>query len=156
MPRAKETAVIVNEALGLDLQIEEDFEEFRPGEADGLLFTEYVEKYGSTDQMAEPFRPLAPGGESRASFFLRVGQAFDPFIEARAGKTIMLVCHGGVVDVLFRQLLGIGAQTPFQMWTTNTSVTEFITTSHGPPRRWRLARYNDAAHLHGLPVATNL
>lgn len=156
MPRAMETATIINESLGLDLQIEHEFEEFRPGEADGMLFSDYIDKYGSPDQMAEPFRVLSPGGESRASFFLRVGQAFDPFVEARAGKTIMVVCHGGVVDVLFRQLLGLDNQAPFQLWTTNTSVTEFITTAHGPPRRWRLARYNDTAHLHGLPAATNL
>lgn len=155
MPRARETATIVNEALGLDLQVEHEFEEFRPGEADGMLFSEYVEKYGMPDQMAEPFRLLAPGGESRASFFLRVGQAFEPFIADRAGKTIMLVCHGGVIDLLFRQLLGVASEAPFQLWTTNTSITELITTSHGPPRRWRLARYNDTAHLHGLPEATN-
>ena len=155
MPRAIETAEIVNQALGLELQIEQEFEEFRPGEADGMSFADYVERYGMPDQMAEPYRELSPGGESRASFFLRVGQAFDSLIESRAGKSIMVVCHGGVVDAVFRQLLKIDSQTAFQLWTTNTSLTEFITTSHGPPRQWRLARYNDAAHLHGLPDATN-
>jgi len=155
MPRAKETATIANEALGLELQIEQEFEEFRPGEADGLLFDEYVERYGAPDQMAEPYRELSAGGESRATFFLRAGKAFDDLVADRAGKSIMVVCHGGVVDVIFRRLLGLHSEAPFQLWTTNTSVTEFITTSHGPPRRWRLARYNDASHLHGLPTATN-
>jgi len=155
MPRARETAEIVNEALGLQLQINGEFEEFRPGEADGVLFADYIDTYGNIDQMGEPYRLLAPGGESRATFFLRVGQAFDELVASRAGKTIMVVCHGGVVDVVFRRLLAVHSEAPFQLWTTNTSVTEFITTDHGPPRQWRLARYNDSAHLHGLPEATN-
>lgn len=155
MPRALETAEIVNETLDLELQIERDFEEFRPGEADGMLFAEYIEHYGMIDQMAEPYKELAPGGESRASFFLRVGKAFEDLVSSRAGKTIMVVCHGGVVDVVFRRLLSLHSEAPFQLWTTNTSVSEFITTSHGPPRQWRLARYNDATHLQGLPDATN-
>lgn len=155
MPRALETAEIVNEALDLELQIEQDFEEFRPGEADGMLFADYVERYGMIDQMAEPYKDLSPGGESRATFFLRVGQAFDELLAARAGKTIMVVCHGGVIDVVFRRLLNLHSEAAFQLWTTNTSVSEFITTSHGPPRQWRLGRYNDASHLHGLPAATN-
>lgn len=155
MPRAKETAEIVNESLGLELQIERDLEEFRPGDADGMLFADYLEKFGPVDQMAEPYRELAPGGESRSTFFTRVGKAFDDLAAPRAGKTLMVVCHGGVVDVVFRRLLGLHSEAPFQLWTTNTSITEFITTDHGPPRRWRLGRYNDSAHLHGLPEATN-
>lgn len=155
MSRARETAEVINEALRLELQIELDFEEFRPGDADGMSFADYIERYGAIDQMAEPYQELAPGGESRATFFARVGKAFDDFVAPRAGKTLMVVCHGGVVDVVFRRLLGIYSEAPFQLWTTNTSVTEFITTSHGPPRRWRLGRYNDASHLHGLPESTN-
>lgn len=155
MPRAHETASIINEALQLELSVDPDFEEFRPGEADGMLFADYVTAYGPIDQMAEPHRQLAPGGESRVTFFARVGAAFDRLIQPRAGKTVMVVCHGGVVDIAFRRLLAVHSEAPFQLWTTNAAITEFITTSHGPPRRWRLARYNDAAHLVGLPTASH-
>lgn len=154
MPRAMETAQIVNETLGLELQVDEGFEEFRPGDADGMTYPDYIEKYGMPDQLAEPYLPLAPNGESRASFFLRVGAAFDSLVSQRPGRSIAVFCHGGVVDVAFRRLLGIYSEQPFQMHTTNTSITEFVTTTHGPPRRWRLARYNDAAHLAGLPDAS--
>ena len=155
MPRAHETAEIINQTMGLDLQIEQDFEEFRPGDADGMLFADYVERYGMVDQMAEPYKDLSPGGESRSTFFLRVGKVFDELVQTRQGKTLMVVCHGGVIDVVFRRLLNLHSEAAFQLWTTNTSVSEFITTAHGPPRQWRLGRYNDASHLHGLPAATN-
>lgn len=154
MPRAKETAQILNEALDLELQIEQDFEEFRPGVVDGMLFDDYIEKFGMIDQLGEPYKEISEGGESRVTFFARVGRAFDDLVAARPGKTLLVVCHGGVIDVLFRRLLGIHSEAAFQLWTTNTSVTEFVTTSHGPPRLWRLGRYNDSSHLHGLPADT--
>jgi probable phosphoglycerate mutase len=155
MPRARETAEIINQAIGHELQLDQEFEEFRPGDADGMTFADYVEQYGMIDQMAEPYKDLSPGGESRSTFFLRVGRAFDDLVRSRPGKTLMVVCHGGVIDVVFRRLLNLHSEAAFQLWTTNTSVSEFITTSHGPPRQWRLGRYNDASHLYGLPSATN-
>jgi probable phosphoglycerate mutase len=38
----------------------------------------------------------------------------------------------------------------FDLYTTNTSITELRQVSP----KWRLLRYNDAAHLAGLPEAT--
>jgi len=38
----------------------------------------------------------------------------------------------------------------YELWTLNASITEFV--RNGP--KWRLVRYNDAAHLEGLPVDT--
>jgi probable phosphoglycerate mutase len=75
MPRARETAEIINQAIGHELQLDQEFEEFRPGDADGMTFADYVEQYGMIDQMAEPYKDLSPGGESRSTFFLRVGRA---------------------------------------------------------------------------------
>jgi len=154
MPRALETAEIANEALGLDIKIDPGFEEFRPGDADGMRYVDFVSQYGRPDQLAQPYRPIAPNGESRATFFLRVGNAFDRLLEQRAGKSIAVFCHGGVVDVVMRQLLNVHSENPFQLHTINTSMTEFVSVAHGPPRRWRLARYNDTAHLAGLASET--
>lgn len=155
LPRAYETAEIVNEAIGLDIQVDPEFEEFRPGAVDGWLFEDYIAEYGRPDELADPYRYIAEGGDSRASFFLRIGEAVDRLVATREGTSIALFCHGGVVDVIFRRLLSIQSETPFQLHTLNTSVNEFVTTAHGPPRRWRLARYNDSSHLNGLPAATN-
>lgn len=154
MPRALETAHAVNEALELEHQVSPELQEFRPGEADGMTFDDYVAQYGMIDQMADPYRDLAPGGESRASFFLRVGTALDQLIADHQGRSIMVVCHGGVVDVAVRMLLRIQAETRFYLSTTNTSLTELVTFDTQAPQYWQLARYNDAAHLAGLPAET--
>ena len=43
----------------------------------------------------------------------------------------------------------------FELQTANTSITEFVLNGrHDVPGVWRLVRYNDAAHLAGLPAAT--
>jgi probable phosphoglycerate mutase len=68
------------------------------------------------------------------------------------GKTVYAVCHGGVIDAAFRFYLAIGLSDAFDLWTLNTSITEFtIVKSGGRPQ---LRRYNDAAHLAGLPSKT--
>ena len=62
------------------------------------------------------------------------------------------MCHGGVIDAAFRHYLSIGISGTFDLWTLNTSLTEFVVAEEGA--RPQLRRYNDAAHLAGLPLKT--
>ncbi len=57
--------------------------------------------YGTPNFEQEPFRPVSPGGEGWGHFMLRVGGALDRIIREHAGKTIVIVCHGGVIDGSF-------------------------------------------------------
>ena len=61
-----------------------------------------------------------------------------------------MVCHAGVVDVALRSFLNLPIGGGFDLNTYNTSLTEV----HQNGARWRLIRYNDAAHLEGLPAET--
>ncbi len=155
MPRAIETAEIIAPALGdLAVQIDGDLEEHRPGEADGLPFAEFGDVYEHFDFADQPFRPMAPGAESLAGFHQRAGAAIHQLLEKTAGSTSLVACHGGVVDVAMRSLLSIGLRPTFDLHTLNTSLTEFKRDAGS--KRWTLVRYNDSAHLSGLPRATNL
>jgi probable phosphoglycerate mutase len=155
MPRALETAEILQPALAhLDLFEDSDLVEHRPGEADGLPFADYDGKYGAFDLAAEPFRPLAPGGESLAGFHHRAGAALHRVVRENAGQTVLICCHGGVIDVALRSFLGLALIPTFELHTLNTSLTE-LSKSEGA-KRWKLVRYNDSAHLVGLRAATNL
>jgi probable phosphoglycerate mutase len=149
--RAAQTAEIVLDAFGsVPLRIDPDLVEHRPGEADGIPFAEFADRFELFDLRAEPDRPLAPGGESLRQFYERVGTTLERIVTEHEGSTICVVCHGGVIDNAFRHLLGLGLHAPFDMWTLNTSLTEMRLTSG----RWTLLRYNDAAHLAGLPERT--
>ena len=152
LPRARQTAEIIAPALGRPIELEADLEEHRPGEADGCPFVDFAARFGMFDFRAEPDRPFAPGGESLREFHERVVSLLRRIETEREGATVLAVCHGGVIDAAFRSYLAIGLSDAFELWTLNTSLTEFaIATSDAPPQ---LRRYNDAAHLTGLPPKT--
>lgn len=151
-PRARETAAAVAVALGLEVRLEVGFGEHDPGpDCDGLSFQAFVDRFGMPDWEGDPHGETFPGGETIAEFHHRVGVALSGVVRVNAGGTIVISCHGGVVDASFRHLLGLPMTGGFELHTVNTSLTEFVQTR---PGRWRLARYNDAAHLAGLPKET--
>ena len=148
-PRARETADVIAPVWDLPIEIEPAFGEHDPGaECDGLTFQEFIDRYGMPDWEADPHAVTFPGGETIAEFHHRVGAAMSSVVDRHRGGVIVIACHGGVVDAVFRQLLGLPGTGGFELHTVNTSLTEFV---HARPGRWRLARYDDAAHLEGLP-----
>jgi len=154
MPRAVETAQIINETLVLEHHQEKELEEWRPGDADGMTWDEARATWPAADGLSgNPFVAWAPGAESRQDFHLRAGQALDAFLRDHEGRSVILVCHGGVIDVAFRLLTRQRTAGDFHLWTLNTSLTEFIR-KPGDDGLWQLSRYNDTAHLAGLPDAT--
>lgn len=151
-PRAVETAEIIASALGLEVQTDVRFGEHDPGpDCDGLTFHEFVDRYGMPDWHGDPHAVRFPGGETLATFHHRVGAAVSDVVAANPGALIVVACHGGVVDASFRHLLRLPQVGGFELHTVNTSLSEFAQIESG---RWRLARYNDAAHLAGLPKET--
>ena len=151
-PRAIETADAIAPAFGdLELVIDEGFGEHDPGpEIDGMSFDAYVDRFGSPD-WSDPDVEVFPGGETIAAFHARVGAALAAAIENHRNATVVIACHGGVIDATFRQLLRAPITGAFELHTLNTSITEFTSVASG---EWRLQRYNDVAHLDGLPSET--
>ncbi len=123
-PRARETAEIIAPALSsLPINIDTGFGEHDPGpECDGLTFDEFVRRHGPT------------------------------LLRKYPGKSVLVACHGGVVDAVLRLTMQTPATGAFEMHTKNCSITELVEVRAG---HFALVRYNDHAHLHGLPLATN-
>ena len=151
-PRAMETAEAIAPAFdGLPMAIDEGFGEHDPGpEIDGMTFDAYVDRFGTPD-WTNPDDEIFPGGETISAFHARVDTALQSTIEAHRGATVVISCHGGVIDATFRRLLRAPITGGFELHTLNTSMTEFLSVASGA---WRLQRYNDVAHLHGLPTET--
>ncbi len=151
-PRAIETAEAIAPAFGTQtIEIDPGFGEHDPGpEIDGMTFAGYVERFGTPD-WSDPHVDIFPGGETVAGFHGRVGAALGSTLDTYRGKSIVIACHGGVVDATFRHLLRTASTGSFELHTLNTSLTEFAS---APSGEWRLKRYNDAAHLGGLPAET--
>ena len=148
-PRARETAEILGSALARDVVVDDRFGEHDPGpDCDGLTFTQFVDRFGMPDWESDPHDVMFPGGETLAEFHLRVGHAFSDVVRRHRGGVVAVVCHGGVIDVAMRVALRAPVTGAFELHTANASLTELVQTR---PGRWRLVRYNDAAHLAGLP-----
>jgi probable phosphoglycerate mutase len=157
--RAIDTAEVILPSLGtVELQIEAAFGEHDPGpELDGMSFVDYVNRFGSPDWFGDPHVEVFPGGETVAEFHARVAAATSGLLERHAGATIVIVCHGGVIDAVFHHLLGLSVTDRVEVQASNTSITEFVqSTIPSRAEQWRLVRFNDSAHLAGLPVATNV
>jgi probable phosphoglycerate mutase len=150
--RAIETADAIAPAFaGLPVLVDEGFGEHDPGpEIDGMSFDAYVDRFGRPN-WSDPDLEVFPGGETIADFHTRVGKTLRNAIDTHRGATVVISCHGGVIDATFRQLLNAPITGGFELHTLNTSVTEFVSVSSGD---WRLQRYNDTAHLQGLPSET--
>lgn len=152
-PRALQTAEIIAPALGaLEVDVEPGFGEHDPGpECDGLTYDEFVRRHGPPDWAADPHAEFFPGGETIAQFHARVNGALDALVRRHAGKTVLIACHGGVVDAVLRRSLRTPQTGGFEVRTRNCSLTEFheVRADH-----WALLRYNDHAHLQGLPPHT--
>ncbi|NJO07059.1 MAG: histidine phosphatase family protein [Chloroflexaceae bacterium] len=160
LPRARQTAEIIAPALGLSLTFDEEVQEMRVGEADGMSNKDAWEKYGTPRLDRDPFRVIAPGGESWSSFVLRVANALSRLTREHQGKTIVVVCHGGVIDSSFIYFFGMNSLMPpvAGFYTHNTSITQWqqYTDSYDGGTRWRLIKYNDIFHLHEVGVSESL
>ncbi len=146
LPRAIETAEVLSGVLNNLLLIKTcSLCERHPGEADGLSWAEYKERYsGNFMEGKNMEQPLAPGGESYSDFLDRVESILHDIEAKHRGDKVVIVSHGGVIESSLIRLLGIKNTDNMAIFhPRHTSVTEWNATGS----RWELQRYNDAAHL---------
>ena len=144
--RAQETAKLIAPAVGSpEVLIDDRFGEIDWGaDCDGLTFVEIVERFGAPDWDTDPEMAILPGAESMATMHRRVMAAIERVVDEHRGGLVVVCMHGGAIDVAMRYVLGITGRGQFDLYTRNTSITAITHTNWG---RWRIERYNDAAHL---------
>ena len=86
---------------------------------------------------------VAPGGESLASVCDRVLQAVHVLAARHIGEQIVLVSHGGVLDVLYRAATGLDMLAPRTWSLSNASINRLLWT----PQGLTLVGWADTAHL---------
>jgi probable phosphoglycerate mutase len=149
LPRTIETAEIIGPALGEVRPVEEcDWCEIHAGEAEGLTWDVFRERFLVDDQPPDPFRRQIPGAETWAEFAVRAGARLRRVAEDHPAEHVVVVCHGGIIAASFVALgdLPLGSVRALANETVNTSLTEW----RRRDGEWTLVRYNDAAHLAAL------
>ncbi len=144
--RAVETAEILAPALDGPAPVAEcDWCELRAGAAEGLTWDELETHHPPPVDRDDPFCRWIPGAETWAEFFVRAGARLRRVAHEHAGERVVVVGHGGIVGASFVALADASMRDGIALCheTRNTSITEWRWTG----RRWRLVRFNDAAHL---------
>ena len=100
LPRAKETAEIAAAYLQLPVTLLPQFRETNNGLLAGMLKTEARERYPGLYWSALDWTQPYPGGESPEMCFARIEKAWREFKDGVRGKTVLLVSHGGVMNII--------------------------------------------------------
>jgi broad specificity phosphatase PhoE len=150
MERAFETARIIAPGIG-DPSIRQDCGvcEIHPGdETDGMPWEEFRTKYPWGVGVRDPYQAWSPGGESWAEFATRAGTRLTQLAVEHVGQTVVIACHGGVIESSLITFGRLPLRRQFSMQAINTSLTEWVLPAEAD--QWSLVRYNDAAHLADL------
>jgi probable phosphoglycerate mutase len=152
MQRARETAEALARGYGMTICFDDRIREIGNNQIDHTAFTaetlpnRYVDYWAS----ARPFAPAMADGENVESlmhFRTRVGSFVESLVAQHRGETVIVVCHGGVIEAVFQLLFNVGPWQRCEVWTSNTAVTHFQLVEHPAREVWRLHSHNRTDHL---------
>lgn len=86
------------------------------------------------------------GGESLIALRTRIVATVDELAARHPGQHIVIVAHGGVLDILYRAATRLDLQAPRTWSLTNTAVNRLLWT----PQGLSLVGWGDTSHLDAL------
>ena len=143
--RARDTAAAIAGVLGREPELLPELREVALGEWEGLNRDEIVARYPEAWERwrDHPSWDIVPGGEGTDGFESRVGTVLDRILERHQSGRVLVVTHGGVIQVALLGVLGRGSDGLFPFTIQNTSLTVL----DGRPPRQLVGRVNDTCHL---------
>ena len=145
LSRAHETALYVGRATGVPVVAELGLRERGFGDFEGRTFAE-IEV--SLPEQADLWRKRDPsfapsGGESLLQVQERVLATVNRLAGQHPGELVVMVGHGGVMDVLYRAATRLGLQAARTWLLGNTAVNRLLWTPEG----LSLVGWSDTQHL---------
>ena len=143
--RAWDTALSVGNAAGLPVVTHEGLRERGFGIFQGRTYAEVEQLW---PDLALRWRKRDPdfapeGGESLVQFRERVTATAHALAERHPGEQIVMVGHGGVMDVLYRAATGQSLQAPRTWELGNAAINRLLWTREG----LTLVGWSDTLHL---------
>jgi probable phosphoglycerate mutase len=153
LSRAFETARIIVECghENTPLSSDERLREWNCGEIDGLKWEDIHARYQyeAKSFCFEQIDVQMPGGESGMEFQHRIADFLKEMTVTHAGKRVLLVAHGGVLQRMFRVVAGVVVPGNMIPLAGNASVSSFI--YNHDLEAWQLTSWNRTEHLKDLP-----
>lgn len=145
LARAMQTAQVLATQAGLPLRLDQDLREQHFGAFQGLLAAEIDARWPDDHRRwlrREPdFGP--PGGETRREFSDRCVGAVLRLAREHPGQTLAIVCHGGVLDCLYRAAHSLSLDVPRQWALDNAGISRLRFDGRG----LHIDRWGDTSHV---------
>lgn len=152
LERARETANIVGEAVGLTPELDPELREVDVGAWTGKSHTEVMDLFADEwNAWASGIDVRRGGGETYGELAERIERAVVRAATSHAGKRVLLVSHGGAIKAYVAKLLGVsadGMRALAGVGNCGLTAIERDLRTH----KSRLHAWNDTAHLEGLVV----
>lgn len=144
--RAKQTAACIADALNLPLSLLPAVRERRYGVFEGMTYDEarirYPEDYHAFE-VRDPDYAFPGGGESLKQLHVRVTGQLQRLAADHAGQLVVLVTHGGVLDIVNRFVRGNPLELARDFLIPNAGIN-WLSVRGG---RWTLDSWGETAHL---------
>jgi probable phosphoglycerate mutase len=149
LQRAQQTAASIAVVLGLPAILLPAMRERRYGLFEGLTYAEARKQHPAqyhAFEMRVPDFALPEGGESLHQLYERVTGGLCEIVARHPGQTVVLVTHGGVLDIVNRFVRGNPLDLPRDFLIPNAGIS-WVTYSEG---RWILDSWAETAHLSAV------
>ncbi|HEX9719692.1 MAG TPA: histidine phosphatase family protein [Ramlibacter sp.] len=147
--RAKQTALPVAQQLGLASVSDPALREQSFGLVDGMkvddIKAQHPRAWEGWLRFQEDFS--MPEGESTRQFHARVMDAVHRLVAAHPAETLVVVTHGGVLDMIYRTARSLGLGGPRQSEIPNAGLNRVRVHEGGID----ILTWADVQHLHDLP-----
>ena len=151
LARAFETATAVSQAVKVPIQTNPGLRERGFGDFQGKTFAEIEATF---PEQALRWRKRDPnfaptGGESLIQFRDRAVSTVHTLAAKHPGEQIVIVAHGGVMDLLYRAATGQDLQAPRTWQLGNASINRLLWTPDATHGGLSLVGWSDTHHLEG-------
>ena len=155
--RAQQTAQAVAQSLTLPFRVIQGIRERNYGVLEGVPFDRMHEHDPVSAKVWAERDPdgIIPNGETLRQFHQRVTDSLHTVASDHPGQRVIVVTHGGAMDIIWRQATGTDLQAPRKALLLNASINRIgITpnqTDTTPPSvdafRWSLVDWGNVDHL---------
>jgi probable phosphoglycerate mutase len=149
LQRAQQTAQPIEQHLGLARVADAQLREQCFGTVDGMrvdeIQREHPDAWAGWLRFDQDF--CMPGGESMRQFHARVIDAIHRLAMDHRGQRVIVVTHGGVLDMVYRTARGLGLGGPRQSEIPNAGLNRVAVDAE----RIEILSWADVQHLADLP-----
>ncbi len=145
LKRARSTAEAIGGALALVPTLVPEMRERRYGVFEGLTYAEahlrFPEGYAAFEGRNADYN--FENGESLREMYARVTGKLQEIAAAHAGQNVVIVLHGGVLDIINRFVRGSGLEAQRDFLIPNAGLN-WITVADG---HWHIETWGETGHL---------